>query len=610
MVPLAGTWSAFMDAQQFTAKIKNVHQRVTKLMRDANTLPPQYRELFVQDFAELDTILEELQAAEPDLVEQHRRLEESHEQIKAERQRAEEARDESRRRLQALFDNAQEAILLLDDQAHYVDANPAACVMTGYSHAELLDRTLRDLMVGSGRGRFVEGWRLFLANDLRSGEFSLLHKNGSIVETEYRAAANIVPGLHLAVLRDITKRKRAEEASQLYAERLKILHQIDRAILAARSPLEVARVALDHILQLVPCNRAGVAVIMAVSYELVTLTVDSRGIFRVDTGVQLSSELFGGQQAGSAVKLGSGHGDVLEPLIYAQPPPLVQALLADGVRSYMVLPLVFQGTLIGALSLGAGEDAFTNEHLDIAKEVADSVAIAIQQANLIEQISAGREQLRSLSRRLVEAQETERRRLAQELHDQVGQNLTALSINLNILRGQLPDTLNTKAIARLNESARLIEETTEQIRSVMAALRPAVLDDYGLAAALRWYAQQFATRTGLTVIRQIDGGTTALRVAPEVETALFRVAQEALTNAAKHAGASQVLVGLTSDEQNIRLTVTDDGAGFNMAEQHRNGQHGGLGLIGMRERIEAVGGTVQVESALGEGTRVVAVTPR
>jgi signal transduction histidine kinase len=277
----------------------------------------------------------------------------------------------------------------------------------------------------------------------------------------------------------------------------------------------------------------------------------------------------------------------------------------------MVLPLISQGALIGALCLGAGEEhTFTSAHLDIAREVADSVAIAIQQARLHEQISLGRERLRSLTRRLVETQETERRQLAQELHDQVGQTLTALNINLRIARDHLSADSATRVGARLAESARLAEETMERIRDVMAALRPAVLDDYGLAAALRWYTQQFADRTGLDVALHLDASTQALRLPPDVETALFRVAQEALTNIVKHARVQRATVALEADERVMRLIIADRGVGFDRAEPPQTGEHQSLGLIGMRERVEAVGGSLRLRSTPGQGTRIVAEVGR
>jgi signal transduction histidine kinase len=242
--------------------------------------------------------------------------------------------------------------------------------------------------------------------------------------------------------------------------------------------------------------------------------------------------------------------------------------------------------------------------------VADSVAIAIQQARLSEQISDGRTRLRSLARRLVETQETERRQLAQELHDQVGQTMTALNISLRIARDQLSAESAAKVDARLEQSAQLAEEAMGRIRSVMAALRPAVLDDYGLAAALHWYVQQFSERTGLAVALHLDASTETSRLEPRAETALFRVVQEALTNVAKHARVERATVALEADERAMRLIVADRGVGFDPAEPPPADEHHSLGLIGMRERVEAVGGSLRLESAPGQGTRVVAEVRR
>jgi signal transduction histidine kinase len=213
------------------------------------------------------------------------------------------------------------------------------------------------------------------------------------------------------------------------------------------------------------------------------------------------------------------------------------------------------------------------------------------------------QRLRAISRRLVEVQESERRRLAGELHDRVGQNLTALNINLNIMRGQLSPESALKVRARLDDSLKLVEATVETIRNVMAELRPAVLDDYGLAAALRWYAEQFAQRTG--VHTTVLGRDPIPRLSPTVEGALFRIAQESLTNVAKYAQARQARLLLETQSQGFCLTIADDGCGFDPAACPPPANHHGWGLMIMRERAGAVGGRLQVESALGQGTRVV-----
>ena len=211
--------------------------------------------------------------------------------------------------------------------------------------------------------------------------------------------------------------------------------------------------------------------------------------------------------------------------------------------------------------------------------------------------------LRAVSRRLVDVQEAERRALANELHDLVGQKLTALSINLNIVKTQLAPSGTVQASARLEDSLTLVEETIESIRDVMAELRPAVLDDYGLTPVLRWYAEQFTKRTGVatTVIEQ----GPPCRLPPTVEEALFRIAQEALANVAKYAGAQKATVTLGATSGVTCLTIADDGCGFDPTTSHQPARDHGWGLMIMRERAASVGAQFNVESAPRRGTQVI-----
>jgi signal transduction histidine kinase len=208
--------------------------------------------------------------------------------------------------------------------------------------------------------------------------------------------------------------------------------------------------------------------------------------------------------------------------------------------------------------------------------------------------------LRALTRRLVEAEETERRRIARELHDRVGQNLSALNINLDILLGKLQDQ---PARRRLEDSLKLVDATLQSIENVMADLRPALLDEYGLAAALAWYGEEYAQRTGIRVGVQAGDAGTGLR--PEAAVALFRIAQEALNNAAKHSSAKRITVGLEEKGGELVLSVSDDGKGFDPAAAPR----GRWGMTTMRERAEAAGGRLSVDSSLGQGTTVRAAVP-
>ncbi len=204
--------------------------------------------------------------------------------------------------------------------------------------------------------------------------------------------------------------------------------------------------------------------------------------------------------------------------------------------------------------------------------------------------------LQALSRRLADVREAEQRGIAAELHDRVGQSLSALSINLNIIRNQVSGEW-PQILARLEDSRILVETMAETVRDVISELRPAVLDDYGLVAAVRWYGERFERRTG--VATTVSGPDR--RLPAGVEAALFRVVQEALTNVAKHAEARRAEVTLRSMRGGILLRIVDDGRGFARGSRSAGG---GWGLAMARERAESVGARFSVVSQPGRGTRV------
>ena len=208
--------------------------------------------------------------------------------------------------------------------------------------------------------------------------------------------------------------------------------------------------------------------------------------------------------------------------------------------------------------------------------------------------------LEALNRRLHEVQENERRAIARELHDSVGQNLAVLNLNLGILGSQLPAGMPRELMGRLDDARDMLESTAQQVRDVMADLRPAALDDFGLLAALRAYATSFSKRVGVSV--SVAGEDIEPRPAPSTEITLFRIAQEALTNAAKHARARQVALTLAVTPLQITLSIADDGMGFDAAQAGANRSHWGMAT--MRERAEGIGAVLRVESAPGRGTQV------
>lgn len=215
------------------------------------------------------------------------------------------------------------------------------------------------------------------------------------------------------------------------------------------------------------------------------------------------------------------------------------------------------------------------------------------------------ERLQSLSRRLMQVQETERRLIARELHDEIGQSLTAVALNLQSCH----DLLGASPVAAsIQESVELVDRVLQQARDLSLELRPSLLDDLGLVDALGWHVQRQAERARLDARLVTDGLT--VRPPPEIETACFRVAQEALTNVVRHAGASRVTVELREDGDSLELVVRDDGAGFEVAGARRRAVHGeSLGLLGMEERVLLAGGRMSIDSAPGQGTTLRARFP-
>jgi PAS domain S-box-containing protein len=240
----------------------------------------------------------------------------------------------------------------------------------------------------------------------------------------------------------------------------------------------------------------------------------------------------------------------------------------------------------------------------ILRDVTERKWVESEKALLFEAVSRQREQLRALTGRLAEAREIERKELARELHDRVGQQLTALNLNLNVIQTHLPVELLAGPTGRfLRDSLALVEHTTESIQDLMANLRPPLLDDYGLVAALRWYCSQFAQRVSFSL--SVQGEEPEPRLPGPVEHTLFRITQEALTNVAKHAQASRVVIVVNSDAERVWLTISDNGVGFEVSERVKPAGRPSWGLITMVERAEAIGGHCHINSRPGHGTQVI-----
>jgi signal transduction histidine kinase len=305
---------------------------------------------------------------------------------------------------------------------------------------------------------------------------------------------------------------------------------------------------------------------------------------------------------------GNGQNDQLTELVVKR--GFDQALTTEKT-SWPRLDILItgQGRVLGELAIfNRSSQQWSDQDVRLLTRVGCEMGLGIANSRLSDAVEKQSQQLRSLGARLVEAEEAERRRLARALHDQVGQSLTAMGINLDIIRTLLPEDIPEEIISRLDDTRGLVTRTTKRVRQVMLDLRPEMLDDYGILAALHWSAERFTQRTGISVT--VEGDEPASRLPMEVENVLYRVTQETLTNVAKHAQATQVMIYFKIDSEIVTLTVIDDGVGF--APEHRasldQGHHWGLDL--MLERVERVGGRFRIESAPGQGTQIIVEVPQ
>jgi PAS domain S-box-containing protein len=528
------------------------------------------------------------------------------------KRRAEQALRESEARYRLLVETTTDVISRLDTGGRFLYVSPSSPALTGYRPEGMVGRQFTEFVHPEDLARLVEAFGRLLRSPGTANpvEFRLRRPDGGYVWFEANGRAVDTGGameVH-ARARDISERKQAKEALARHAARLEGLRAIDQAVLAARSPEEVGRAALARLARIVPFCQGAV------------VTFDFRaGVARV---LAAHGTPGGPAPPGSRIPLASfsaaeiqalkeGPAVIVPDLPYGAPlPPLARVLGWHGARSYIRIPLAAGGRTFGALALFYDQpQVFDEVHAEVVREVAVPLSIAIRHARLFEEVMAGQVRLRLLSRKLIGAQEAERRRIAREMHDEVGQTLTALKLQLQAL-GAVTGAAGAggEAEARLGECVVTVEQTIAQVRNLSVDLRPSLLDDLGLVAALRSYAARQSGLSGVAISMASDESEP--RPGPDVETSCFRVVQEALTNVIRHARARSVRIELKQGEGRLRLTVRDDGVGFDLSEARARASRGeSLGLLGMHERVALLGGSFRIDSAPGQGTTVRAAFP-
>jgi signal transduction histidine kinase len=382
---------------------------------------------------------------------------------------------------------------------------------------------------------------------------------------------------------------RLYESATRWSRQLEILHETVRSVV---DETDITRLLAQVCQRLRGLTHARIA--------LVVIPGESGDVLRVVAADGEDAELAAGLLGHEFRKDGSKVGRVLE----RQQSSRIDSLLDDpdvdqsetralGARTGLYTPLVARGRGLGVIAVHdklSTNGRFTDGDLRLAEIFAGRAAVALA---LSERVA------RDTVRRVVAAQEEERRRLALELHDETGQALTSILLGLKAIGGAKSKEDAERAEADVRT---LVVQALQDVRALAVELRPSALDDFGLGPAVERLAQTFGERSGISTTVETHLGE---RLPPELETTLYRVVQEALSNVVKHAAARHVSIVLAQRGSSVAATIDDDGAGFDEAEVRPDA----LGLTGMRERLALVGGTLEIESTPGRGTTVAAQVP-
>ena len=478
--------------------------------------------------------------------------------------------------------------------------------------------------------------RTFLdAVDEVSFEFRIIRPDGNIrhivqvaqVERDETGQAIRAFG----IMQDITERHLAELQSEtafnsmrdamrqtVRSHRLLLaLNQASQAVQRARTPEAIFHTISDEIgsigyhatiLMLTGDTQDLAIAYMSFSPEWIRATERLTGLSAVDYRFHPEPGSLFAQviTRGQAVFSDPGLAAIAESLPAEQYELASRLALEIGAARVVLAPLKVEEQVRGVLAI-MGDD-LSEEDVLAMKAFANQASIALENAQSLEQVQTGRERMHQLTRQIVLAQEEERKHIARELHDELGQAITAISFDLAAIEAALPPRCPPAIAERLAEAQALIEQLDERVGEMALDLRPAILDDLGLVPALRWFVKGYTGRLKIDVALEIAG--LEVRLAPEVETTLYRVTQEALTNVSKHAHATEVRIALRREADRITLSVEDNGRGFalNDVTGWRISPRG-IGLLGMQERVAVVGGTFAVQTNVGQGTRLTIEIP-
>jgi PAS domain S-box-containing protein len=532
--------------------------------------------------------------------------------VAIERQHAEEALRRASAYNRSLIESSLDPLVTIAPDGKITDVNNAAEKVTGLSRQELIGTDFSRYFTEPERAQagyrqvFRDGW-------VQDYELAIRHRDGQVTPVLYNASvyrdeAGQVVGV-FAAARDVSERKRAERELRLLNRAFRTISECNQVIVRAREERELLYGVCGILVKEGGYRMAWVG--YAEQDEARTVRpVASAGFengYLESVQITWADAERGRGPTGRAIRTG-------QPAIARSTQhdpdfaPWREEARRRGFASSIGLPLLLDGRTLGALMVYSQfADAFDEQEVRLLTELAHDLAYGVQALRTRAERQRAEVELRELSARLLHLRDDEQRRIARELHDSTGQNLAALGMNLAWIKEQAV-SLDPHARDVLAESAEIVNRCTREIRDFSYLLHPPMLDEYGLSSALRWYVEGFARRSGIRVTLEVPEDLR--RLPHDEEIALFRVAQECLTNVHRHSGSPTVRIRMAQERELLSLEIADEGRGLQAAgeETAAGGRRIGVGLLGMRERLRNLGGELEIESD-GQGTTVRARLP-
>ncbi len=459
---------------------------------------------------------------------------------------------ESEEKYRTLIEQASDGIFISDKDGGYLDVNTSAIMLTGYSKKELLNLNLRDIIIENGTEDRSAMLEEIMLGHVVINESLMRQKNGNIINVEI--SAKLLPdGRFQGIVRDITARKKTEEETRMSEHKYRLLFN--------QNPMPMSMISLPQ-RNFLDVNNAAIEFYGYSKKEFLTMnirdlrpeeeTINLTDVSTYKSGINNTGIWKHRKKDGTIVKVNIITHDIIN----------------EGKHAKLVL----------------------------ANDITEKIMAE-------EKLKKSHEELRQLATHLQDIREDERTRIAREIHDELGQQLTGLKMDISWLSKKLSSE-SGEINQKLAESLKLIDDTVKTVRRISTQLRPSILDDLGLISAMEWQSEEFEKR--FKIKTEFIANVATVQTESEIATGFFRIFQESLTNVLRHSKATEVKALLNSKDGKLVLKITDNGIGFKATEIENKKT---LGLLGMKERTLIMGGTYEITSKPGNGTTVVVTVP-